>query len=494
MNTHPSTTTSGAQQRRREPPPIAGRLPPHDLRAEAAVLSSILLTESSPSAARQQVLAEVAGFLRPEHFFHDAHKLIFEAMRALQAEGLPIDTVQVGTWLSDREQLGRAGGPAYLAEICDATPATAHAVEHAKTVERKSRMRAAISEMQLLTAEGYGDVGDELAWLEGVEGRILASTGTSARAVVTIGDALNRVWHTISSELQHEGPPQGGCTGLVDLDSLLGPLRPQKVTAIGGFWGDGKSALGLQIALATVGQQRSDAPSSALVISTEMGDEELAQRALFMSARVDSSKARAHRHREITPVEWRELHASMHDVARLPVYVDDREDMNPGLIRASVRHHKAHAAKNGTKLRVVVIDYLQLIDGRPGLAKQANREQEIANVARSLKRIAKGEDVHVVALAQLNDDANKRGKEERKPQSRDFRESKAIPQNADNVVLIYNELARERARQERRASDGARPAKPEPVELIVDKHRGGPTGTIKAVWFPALTLFGDVQP
>jgi replicative DNA helicase len=485
--------TNGAPRTRREPPSIAGKAPPHDQEAEAAVLSAILLTESSPRQDRQHVLAEVAGFLRPEHFYAPANKAVFAAILALAADNQPIDTVTVARWLRDREQLAGVGGKAYLAELADETPATAHAEAHARSIEIKARRRAAISEMQLLTAEGYGDVGDEAAWLDQLEGRILASTGTSAREVVTVRDALTRAWTKANAAL-NGGPPDGGRTGLVDLDAILGPLSAAKVTTIGGYWGEGKSALGLQVALATAGEKRGDAPSAALVISTEMSDEELAQRALFMRARVDSSKMRAHRQQEITPLEWRELQEGVEYVGRLPLYIDDREATTPALIRASVRHHKAVAARAGQKLRVVVVDYLQLIDGRAGLPRSATRENEISNVARAMKQIAKGEGVHVVALAQLNDDANKRPKDERRPTSRDFRESKAIPMNSDIVILIHNPLSRERARQALRASEPVRSAKPEEVELIVDKYRGGRTGTAKAIWFPSVTLFGDAQP
>ena len=471
----------------RSVPSIHGRPPPHDLEAEAAVVSSILL--------RPAGLDDVIGFLRAEHFHSPANAGIFRAIRALAEVGSPIDTVQVATWLRARDQLASIGGAAYLGQVIDATPAVHNVVAHARTVERKARMRAIIAEAHTIAAEGYFDVGDEDEWIDAAEARMARlGEGTAQKREVTMADALTRAWTTINAELNDDAPPAGGCTGLTDLDDLMGPLRGKRVTVVGAYWGDGKSALGVQIAMATAMQKRASADrSAALLISVEMGDEELAQRALFMEARVDSSKARPNKSRYITDHEWRALQDAVTVVGRQPVWIDDREDMGAIDVAASVRRHKAAAGKLGFKLRVVVVDYLQLLDGRAGLSKGANREQEVATLSRAMKRIAKAEDVHVVILAQLNDDASKRTKGDQRPSSRDFRESKAIAMNADNIVLVYNPQSRERAAK-RHSAHGERPStEPEEVELILGKHRGGPTGTVKSTWYPAITLFGNAE-
>lgn len=470
----------------RDPPAVAGRLPPHDLEAEAAVLSTCLL--------KRGVVDELA-FLAPEHFYNPANRRVFEVVLELSRSCRPVDVVQVAGLLRDREQLAAIGGPAYLAQVVDATPAVHNVVEHAKRVEAKARVRRIISEAQAIAAEGYGDIGEELEWVAEAEARLAKlAEGAHRRELVTIGEALRRAWTKVQAEADGKIAGHGGRFGIEGLDHLLGFLRPKRVTVIGGFWGDGKSALGLQVALASV--EQAPGPDgrrpAAVVLSVEMEDEELAQRALFMRARVDSSKARPDRQRELTPTDWRALNDGIVQVGKMPLWIDDSEDLSTAAIGATVRRHKAAASRIGCELRVVVVDYLQLIDGRTGLQKGANRENEIANVARTLKRVAKAEGVHVVALAQLNDDANKAGKEARKPRARDFRESKAIPMNADNVVLIHNANARQRAQQywsgERARVNGQQS---ETVEFIVDKHRGGPTGTVKALFYPALTLFTD---
>ena len=217
--------------------------------------------------------------------------------------------------------------------------------------------------------------------------------------------------------------------------------------------------------------------------------DEIGSRSLFQTARVDSSRARNH---TLTPLEWRSIHEVGVALHKLPVAIDDRSEISIADLGASVRRRKAMEERAGNELRLVVVDYIQLIEARSCLSRDANREQEVAHVARSLKRIAKECKVHVLALAQLNDDANKRAKDERKPCSRDFRESKAIPMNADNVMLIHNPFARERAAMFRDGKSVPTPAS-ELVELIVDKHRGGPTGTVRVTFHPSRTLFVDYE-
>jgi replicative DNA helicase len=464
---------------------VAGLVPPHSEQAEAAVISACLLKDTA--------VDECLSILRPEHFYDPAKAAIFDAIQSLAVEGKPVDLVTVATWLKDRERLREAGGTSNLASIVDATPAVHNVGEHAQIVVRKSRRRSIIRFAHEVRAAGYGDVGDEESWIADVEARMVSlASGTDSRELVTIGDALRRFYTHFVNEIESKVTIAGGRTGLADLDGLLGPLRPGAVTALGGFWGDGKSALGVQIALNTALEPRQD-PSASLVVSCEMTDEELAQRALFLTAGVDSGKARPHKAKLLERYEWDSLAKAASIVTALPVWIDDRPDTNPAAIRTSIRRHKARARKAGQTLRVVVVDYLQLVDGRQGLGKQANREQEVANVARELKKTAKAENVHIVALAQLNDDANKRGQDERRPTSRDFRESKAIPMNADNVILIHNQAARERAKRIHRGEAVVTSAEPEHVELIVDKHRGGPTGTVNVSFHPHLTKFDNEQ-
>jgi replicative DNA helicase len=460
-------------------PRIEGRVPPHDLDAEAAVLSTVLL--------KRGVIDEIRHVVRPEDCYSDQNARIYQACLALSDRSMPIDVVQVAGWLQDRGWLQDIGGTAYLAQIADATPSVHNVEAHAKTVAMKARIRRIISEAHRIAAEGYGDIGDPYEWMLEAERSMSNLADESGPASITIGDALRRIWAERQREMENPETATGVTTGLRGLDEMFGVLRPKRVTVVGGYWGDGKTALGLQMLIDGV-LSGSMHKTAGLAISAEMGADELAQRALFSRARVDSGKMRADRQHFITACEWQEINRSGADLSRVPIWIDDRADISAFDIRSSVRRHVSKARKCGMVLRVVLVDYLQLI--RASTSDKGNREQEVATVSRMLKVISKESDVHVLALAQLNDDANKRTGDDKKPTSRDFRESKAIAMNADNVVLIHNPIARERARAVR-SWQGFQSVPAEDVELIVDKHRGGPTGTIEARFFPALTLFGD---
>jgi replicative DNA helicase len=463
---------------------VGGRVPPNDLPAERAVISTLLV--------KPEALDEVSSILKPEHFYAEAHDTIYGAILSLASAGTPVDLVTVGGWLHTKELLNRVGGTAYLADVIDQTPSVRNVLEHARIVVRKARMRRLIREAHTIAAEGYGDVGDEDEWVESAEQRLAAvADAADVRTVETIGTALTKYWESYRAEIEGGREVEGARFGVSSLDEILWPLRSKRVTILGGFPGDGKTSLGLQAAVATARERRAST-SAALVISAEMGSEELAMRALFGHAGVDSSKARPGHHDGIGPNDWSALTGAASMLTPLPVYIDDRAGISIDEIAPSVRRHKALAARAGHVLRLVVVDYLQLIDGPLDLAKKrdSNREQAVASVSKGLKRLAKSCDVHVLALAQLNDDASKRGKDDQKPTAKDFRESKAIWANADNCVLIYNEHVRQRARAKANG-ENVRASLEESCELIVDKHRGGRTGTADAKFLPALTLFVD---
>ncbi len=464
---------------------VAGRVPPNDLDAEAAVLSAILL--------KRGALDEVA-WLTPGDFYSEANGRIFEAAIALASEGKPIDTVQVASWLRDRERLASVGGAAYIGQVADATPAVAHVEAHARTVATKARIRRVIAEAHVIYAEGYGDVGDANTWLEGVDARLSAAAGSAAADTLrTMQDVLTDVWADINARLNGTSTAiAGACTGLRDLDDAIGPLRPGAHSVVAGFWGGGKSALGLQCAIATASQKNPGAgptlASAAHIISMEMPAGDLATRANFQQGRVDGRKAQAHRLRYISDVEWRSLTEASVQLSRLPVTFDDRANMSPEKIHASVRRAKARAAKEGRTLRLVLVDYVQLVKGT--VRKNANREEEVAKVSWAMKEIAMVEKVHMMGIAQLNSDSRK-GKEPQRPTGEHVRESKAIAMNADVMLLIHNPEMQKRSAAILSGDSVNTPSEAETCELILEKCRGGRTGTIQAVFWPALTLFAD---
>lgn len=459
-------------------PSIAGKVPPNDLAAEAAVLSSCIL--------RNDRIPEVASTLTAEDFYSPQHASMWRAVIGLHESGKPVDSITIASWLNDRDMLVSTGGAAAILRIIDETPSVANVDEHARIIVRKAQRRRAIAEAHAILAEGYTDVDDEATWLEGLGGRLEACVGVSeTQCLEHMGDVLRTVFSQLVASI--ETPPEqrattGARLGLAALDEHFGPLTGGKVTYIAGYPGDGKTTLALQSAVATASQPQ----SAALIISAEMPSADLALRGLFQHARVDAGKSRLNHLRWLSQTEWRELADAASELNRLPIWFDSSSATNPARIRASVRKAKAKASRAGLKLRLVVVDYLQLIRA-VSLRKNANREEEISSIAQDLKNLAKAEDVHVLALAQLNDEGRK---EKRRPQARDMRESKAVEAHADCIVLIYNEAARERAKNPIQKGQPP-PKEPEDVELIIDKGRGIPKGTINAIFWPHLVRFED---
>jgi len=479
---------------RHQPPIVAGRVPPHDLDAEASVLSACMLKAGS--------IADVADMLDPSDFYSESNGAIYATAMELDDSGKPIDIVTIATLLRGRDELARVGGSAYLAQIVDATPAIWNLRAHAAIVRDKARQRRLIAECQALAAEGYGDVGEVSAWLDEAEGRVCAVANSRRvdedepelpRAII------ERIFKSFGDEAAGRVPQQVRVpTGLVDLDKLLkgGGLAIGGVTTMGAYWGVGKTSLALEIAGRVSmsghrgppskrddGTEQPGTLTGVMVFSLEMPKDELMERAIAQGARVDLAKDKSTWSRD----EWSAATEEAQRLSRAPFWTDDRSEHTPTTIRSRLRRAKAEARRMGVEIRLVVIDYLQLVSGKSFIGK-GSREEEGAYLARSTKLLARSEQVHVIAVAQLNDDASKRGNDKR-PRSSDFRESKAIPMNADNCILIHNPFARARALARRDGGHADKAPEAEVVELIVDKQRGGRTGTVRALFEPAFTSF-----
>jgi replicative DNA helicase len=465
-------------RRRNEPPIVEGCVPPHDLDAEAAVLAAILLRPGAFDA--------VVDILKRDHFYSDANGKIYEAAQHLASVGTPIDVVSVASWLRDRETLAKVGGGSYLAQLADATPAIANVSAYAQVVYQKWRVRQLIATCQRIAAEGYGDVGDANEWIDQAEAKVhgIASESLASEVTPTMRATLVEVFASLQSTTEERGV----YTGLKDLDRMMGPMNPGNLVVVGAHSGIGKTAVGMQMIMSVAEPRGGEVTSGACVFSHEMTREELALRTLFSRARVDSSKV-ASKH-TITPTEWNQLAQAAHGMALDNVWFDDRSGLTPLQIRAKARRVAAEADRAGTPLRILLVDYLQLLDGsRGGSRKQSERrDQEIAYCSQKLKELAKELGLVVVLLAQLNDDSRK---EKRPPRKEDLRECKAVAQDADKVILLHNPAAAERALARRRGQDVEKPMEAEFVDIILDKNRGSKTGKVGALFFPTYVLFAD---
>jgi replicative DNA helicase len=480
-------------QRPAEPPVIAGRVPPHDLDAEAAVLSAILLKRDS--------LDHVAEILRAEHFYSEANGRIYEAAVELAQIGQPIDTVTVASWLRDRERLPQIGGIGYLAQIVDATPAVAHVAAHARTVREKWRLRRVIAECQRIGAEGYGDVGDTQQFIDGAEQAIyeLARTPESS-AAQPIRDAITAAFTQITEATKRGDKITGVSTGFAKLDEKTAGLHDGDLLIVAARPGMGKTSWVLNLAVNVAsprtismpgpadrgyGRTEREVPGFGVAIFTlEMPREQIATRMVCCEGRVDVGKVRSG---HLSQDDRRHLTEAASYLSMLPIWVDDTPAIGLLELRAKVRRLKAEFDRPATeteperKMGCVVIDYLQLMSGRPGVA---SREQEISEISRGLKQLAKELRVPVIALSQLNRAVETRPGKDKRPQLSDLRESGAIEQDADAILFIYRDEYYNPESTERRGI----------AELILAKQRNGPTGKVLVKFTSSCTRFDNLQP
>jgi len=477
---------SGQGERRpNAPASIEGRIPPHDMGAEKAVLSACMLWP--------EAVPEVAVLLPADRFYSDAHQWIARACYALSTEGKPTDIVAVAAWLREHGRLQQIGGSSYLAEIVDATPAVANVLDHARIVRDTWRLRQLAAKCQYAQAQVYVGVGDVATFLDSVEADIQSVSNDAAED--TEAPTLRIVLAEVFRDLTSESPDTGIQTGLVDLDALIRGIRPGQMAIIAAHSGIGKSAMGMQIVLHAAAHKvmllnDRDEPTeyqqAALVFSHEMTAHELATRALFSEARIHGSKSS--QMSKISREEWAEITATAQRLPIDSVYFDDRPALSPLQIRAKSRRVAAQARKHGQRLRVILVDYIQLMGADDTGQSHERRDQELAAASRGLKGLSKELGVPVIVLAQLNDDAHQKG---RLPRKEDLRECKAIVHDADKVILIWNESAFERSHTFR--EPGA-VFDPEAADLLVDKCRGGgECGRVLAWFTPHIVRFDNMS-
>lgn len=451
----------------------SGRLPPHDIERERYLLDAVV----NNARLRDELLAVI----KPEHFYVPSHTRIFDAVLDLVARDKPVDLVSVGEVLRDRGQWEAC--KLDLVAMTE-TPSLGRHMDHARALVALWRLRTMIALCQRAAAEGYDQHATAAEHVERVAAELtgLADEGASEDSTTTLQEAL---WDVFTDLQKGKQLTDGIRTGLIDLDAVMGPMCGGQLIIIGAHSGIGKTSIAMNCATNLAG---SDESAAVCVFSAEMPAREIAQRALYGAARVDNLKA--FNADLVTNRDWQNLAGQAEAMGKFGqrVWIDDRADLSVLQIRSKARRIKLQAARRNAELKLVVVDYAQLITARDLVSKSANREEEVSAVGRHLKNMAKELNVPVILLAQLNDDANKSN---RKPQARDLRESKALHMHADKVVLIHNPHARARAEAKRNGESMKEEARSgEVVDLIVDKARGGGrTGTVEVAFFPQYTLF-----
>ncbi len=434
------------------------RIPPQNLEAEESVLGSVLLDNQSINSALE--------ILRPEDFYRATHAFIFSAMQALTDKHEPVDVVTLSQQLRAMGRLEDSGGVETLARLAAAVPSAANIGYYARLVKEAALRRKVISEASNITNEAFKVEGDVEEFLDSVEQRILGVSEFRIKpSFHRIGDIVQDSIKIIEKLYDQKEPVTGVPSGFVDLDRLTAGFQPSDLIIIAARPSMGKTALALSIAQ-FVGIHHK---KGAAVFSLEMSKEQLVLRMLCSEARVSNSKVRTG---HLGERDFPRLVDAASKIAEAPIYIDDSPAISVTELRAKARRlHKEIG------LSVIVVDYLQLV--RSPTYAQFSREQEISDISRSLKALAKELQVPVIALSQLNRSVETR--QDKRPMMSDLRESGAIEQDADVIMFIYRDEVYNQDTQDKGVA-----------EIIISKQRNGPTGPVRLAFFPEFTRFDSL--
>jgi replicative DNA helicase len=432
------------------------RTPPQDVAAEQCVLGGMMLSKDA--------IADVVEVLRGPDFYKPAHQAVYDAIIDLYGRGEPADAVTVAAELSKRGEIARIGGAPYLHTLISSVPTAANAGYYAKIVQERAILRRLVEAGTRIVQLAYS-TGDADDVVDQAQAEVYAVTERRASEdYLRLSEIMEGALDEIDAINSRGGQLTGVPTGFADLDQLTNGLHPCQLVIVAGRPSLGKSALAVDFL-------RSAAIKHGLpscIFSLEMGRNEITMRLLSAESRIPLHSMRSG---TMTDQDWTRLARRMGEVSSAPLFIDDSPNMSLMEIRAKCRR-----LKQRHDLRLVVVDYLQLMSSP---RRVENRQQEVSEFSRSLKLLAKELDVPVVALSQLN-----RGPEQRadkKPQLSDLRESGSLEQDADVVILLHREDAYER--ESPRAGE---------ADLIVAKHRNGPTATVTVAFQGHYSRFVDM--
>ena len=438
-----------------------GKVPPHDIQAEQAVLGSMLLDKDA--------VIDAIEVLREDSFYREDNKMIFSAILSLYAKNEPIDLITVKSELTENGNFDKVGGLEYLSSLPDKVPTTANVDRYIKIVEEKALTRNLIQTANELISLGYDETEDVDDILELAEKKVFdLSQNKSTKGYSSIKDVLVSSFAELEKLYNQKGRISGITTGFADLDRQTSGLHNSDLVIVAARPAMGKSAFAINIA--TNAALKGKVPVA--IFNLEMSKEQVVNRILCSEAMVDSNKVRTG---QIEDNDWMKLASASGILSEAPIYIDD----TPGISIMEIRA-KCRKLKMEKDIGLIVIDYLQLIQGSSN-KRNASREQEISEISRSLKILAKELDVPVIALSQLSRAAEQR-KDDHRPMLSDLRESGAIEQDADIVMFIYREDYYNPETENKNVA-----------EIILAKHRGGSTGTVNLAWLPNYTKFANLQ-
>ena len=439
--------------------PLPERVPPQNIEAEQSVLGAMLI--------KKEAITQAQELLRPDDFYREAHRIVFETMLELAGDNEAVDLVTLTEALRKKEMLEKVGGISFITALANYVPTAANIVYHAQIVKEKSELRHLIDAATEIASAAYEATDDVKDIMDDAEKKILAvaanQTGGAFEPIRRLViDTIGR----IETLYENQGGLTGISTGFRDLDRDTSGLQKSDLILVAARPSMGKTAFTLNIATYAALHGHTVA-----FFSLEMSKEQLVQRMLCSEGGIDSQRLRTG---QLEDGDWDKLIATADRISKASIFIDDTAGINIMDLRSKARRLKAEHG-----LDLIVIDYLQLMQGRTK-SNNDNRQQEISEISRSLKALARELDVPVVALSQLSRSVESRTV--KKPMLSDLRESGSLEQDADIVMFLYREDYYDQETERKNIT-----------EVIIAKHRNGPIGTIELFFQKEFTKFRDLS-
>lgn len=447
---------------------INEKLPPQALDAEMAVLGSMMI--------EAEALERAFDILKPEHFYKNAHQKIFNAMASLMSKNQAVDLITITEELKRQGFLAEIGGERYLSELMGKVSTAAHVEHYAKMVYEAALVRELINISTSTVEECYKNPDDPTSLIDEAQGKLFKlNQQRELKGFVSSKELSGEVMQMIEKLIVDKNPIKGVPTGFTKFDLKTGGLRKSDLIILAARPSQGKTAMALNIAhYAAV-----HAKVPVAIFSLEMGRHSIYQRMVCSAAMADLHQVSTGMFKK---ERWRELAREIQRLGEAPMFIDDTPALTITDIRVRSRRLASELKKQGKELGLIMIDYIGLIRG--GGKKAESRQQEVSEISRMLKELARNLEVPVLALSQLNRNTENKTRTSNRPQLSDLRESGSIEQDADVVALIHREgyYKRDDPSLERDAT------------LIIAKQRNGPVGDVKLNWYSEYTLFANPAP
>lgn len=451
------------------------KVPPHSIGAEQSVLGGLMLNNDA--------WYDVLDIVGPGDFYRAQHRIVFEAMHALAMDSQPLDLLTVSVALQSRGLLEKAGGDAYLAGLVEETPGASNVKAYAGIVRDHATLRRLISAVNRIAEKAFGQDGESAeALLDYAEKQVfqIAEERASSDGPLALNPLLDEAMKRVDELFKAKNAITGLATGFERLDRLTAGLQKTDLIIVAGRPGLGKTSFAMNIVEHAV--MAKEAPT--LVFSLEMSAEQLVLRMLSSLGHIDQTRLR---NGDLKQEDWVRFSGAVGQLRDKPLHIDDTTGLTPSQLRARARRVAREYKETG--LALIVVDYLQLMQGS---GRSENRTNEIAEISRSMKAVARELRCPVIAVSQLNRSVDSRP--DKKPRMADLRDSGAIEQDADLILFIHRETEDSEEAEDDDATTAGAVQKVSDAEVIISKHRNGPTGKIPFSFVGKLTKFTERAP